>query len=147
MMINMEDNNYFAIGKFEMPYINGANFKEKEILNIANIINGSRIGENVYFCGYGNMSFSDEDNKHWYPRITKLDGFIRNKTNLMILNIKSNNKYNYIFIYQTTTKDSGFYGILMYNSETNDSLHIYNVEYDWSRLVIVLSRIVQNNKE
>jgi hypothetical protein len=26
------------------------------------------------------------------------------------------------------------------------SLHIYNVEYDWSRLVIVLSRCVQNNQ-
>ena len=142
----MEENNCFAIGKFEMPYITGANFKEKEILNIANIITSSRLGDDVYFSGYGHMSFIEEDNKHWYPHITKLDGFTRNKTNVMMLSIKSNNKYDNIFIYQTTTKDSGFYGILCFNTETQKSLHIYNVEYDWSRLVIVLSRVVQNNK-
>lgn len=142
----MENTNCY-IGKFEMPYTVASNFKEKEILTIANIISGSRLGDKLCFSGFAHMFFDEEnDNKHWNPHIQLLEGFTRNKTNIMVLSIKEGYKYDKIFVYQTTFKDSGFYGILCFNTETQKSLHIFNVEYDWSKFIIVLSRIIKNNK-
>lgn len=134
------------IGKFEMPYIECQNFKEKEGYIISGIISGGRIGSFINFSGFANIAFDDEDIQHWHPKVTILEKFTRSNSNALVYNINSNNKYNKIFVYKTNTKDSGFYGLLFYNTETNKSLHIFNVELDYSRLVINMSRVVENNQ-
>lgn len=140
----MENETIYS-AKFEMPYISCVNFKEKESIILSNIIKGSRLGELVNFDGYANISFDEEDKNHWHPQIKPIESFTRNKSNSLVFGIKGNNKYNKIFVYQTSLKETRFYGFIFYNTETNKCLHIYNVEYDHTKLIIGMFRIIQNN--
>lgn len=128
--------------KFNMPYINCDNYKEKELLNFIGIINGSRVGLLLTGYKYANLKFDDKDNKHEYPIITELDSFSRSKTNCIIFNISKNNKYDKIFIYQTLNKENPYYGILAFNEETQKCTHIYNIEYDHSKIIIYMFRML-----
>ena len=129
--------------KFEMPYIDCGIFKEKEILNILNIISGSRLGQNVGFGGYYNICFNEEDKQHWKPIFTLLDGFSRSKTNSFCLNISNNSRFDKVFIFYNGVKDSLYYGLVFLNSETNKSLHLYNLDYDYTNLIVNISRTIK----
>lgn len=128
--------------KFAIPYINCSNFKEKDTLVLRNIIKGARIGDMLKFASYGNITFSEEDVPHWNPVITELDSFTRSKTNCMIFDIDSNCQYNKMFLYHTILPQHGFYGLLLYNSNINKFLHIYNIGYDINNLVIKMFKII-----
>ena len=129
--------------KFNMPYITCDNYKEKELLNFIGIVNGSRVGLLLNGYSYANIRFSEEDKKHENPIITELDSFSRSKTNCIIFNIE-NNKYDKIFIYQTLNKENPYYGILAFSTETQKLTHIYNIEYDHSKLIIYMFRMLSN---
>lgn len=125
-----------------MPYINCDNYKEKELMHFIGIISGSRTGLLLNGYSFGNIIFNEEDKKHEFPIIMELDSFSRSKTNCLIYNIKNDNKYNKLFIYQTLNKDNPYYGILVYNTETGKSVHIYNIEYDYTKLIIYMFRLL-----
>ena len=129
--------------KFEMPYIDCGILKEKEILNILNIISGSRLGQNVSFSGYYNVCFNEEDKQHWKPIFTFLDGFSRSKTNSFCLNILNNSRFDKVFVFYNGVKDSLYYGLVFLNSETNKSLHLYNLDYDYTNLIVNISRTIK----
>lgn len=131
--------------KFEMPYIDCLNFKEKELQTIINIISGSRVGQLISFNGYYNISFNEEDKQHWKPILSNLESFSRSKTNCFSYNILNGNKYDKVFIYQTGGKEGGFYGFLFLNSIENKSLHLYNLKYDYTSLIVYLNQMVQKN--
>ena len=126
---------------FNMPYINCDNYKEKELINFIGIINGSRTGLLLNGYKYANIRFDDEDKKHEYPIITELDSFSRSKTNCIIFN-SNEGRYNKLFIYQSLNKDNPYYGILAYNTDTGKNVHIYNIEYDHSKLIIYIFRLL-----
>lgn len=134
------------IMKFEMPYIEPLSFKEKEATTIANIICGSRLGELIYFGGYSNISFKDDDKQHWNPNVILMDGFTRNKANCLCFNTrKEDGKYDKIFVYTNGIRDSLYYGFLLYNTKQNKSVHIFGMTADYTNLVVRLNDIMKKN--
>lgn len=144
MMTNMEENICY-VGKLHMPYTECVNFKEKEAMHITAIINGARISDYVGFMGYANMFFDEEDNKRWNPKFDVLGSFTRNKSNALMYVLR-NCEYDRLFIYKTNTKESGFYGIVLYNTENGKSSNVFNIELDYSRLMITINRIIDHKK-
>jgi len=133
--------------KFSLPYITCDNFKEKELINFIGIINGSIIGQYFNGSNYAHIDFDKTDKQKINPIVSVFDSFYRSKTNCIILNLKDNVYYNKIFIYQTLFKNSGFYGIVAYNTETNKNLHIYNIDLNYTSLIINLDRIISKNNK
>lgn len=144
MMTNMEGNTCY-IGKLHMPYTECVNFKEKEAMHIASIVNGARISDYLGFIGYANITFDEEDYKHWNPKFNVLESFTRNKSNALMYVLRKC-EYDRLFIYKTNTKESGFYGIVLYNTETGKSSNVFNIELDYSRLMITIGRIIDHKK-
>lgn len=138
----MEYNNL----KFSMPYINCTPLKEKETLVIRNIIAGARLGEMVRFWNYGNISFDEEDKQHWNPIIKELDIFVRSKTNCMIFDIVSKNKYNKAILYCTLYPNDGFYGLLLYNTNTGKYSHICNINLLLTNMIITFYKMIKINE-
>lgn len=125
--------------KFNFCYIDCDNFKERELLSMRHIIGLARIGHELIFDKYANISFDDKDPKHKFPIITELQNFSRGKTNGIVFKMNEtvlNDSFNRCLIYQTVTKTSGFYGYVFYNTETGLYTHTYNVDYDISSLII-----------
>jgi len=133
--------------KFEMPYINCDNYKEKDLINLLGVVSGTRIGEFVDHYTYGTIKFADNDKQHKYPIVTELDNFARSKTNCIIFDVKDkyNKKYDKLFVYQTLNRENPYYGIVGTKEENNKSVHIYFLELDYSVLVINMFRMIQNN--
>lgn len=133
--------------KFEMPYINCDNFKEKDLVNLLGVITGTRINEQIENYTYGNIRFEQDDKQHWKPIASELDVFSRSKTNCIIFNVKNSNKYSKLFVYQTLNRENPYYGIVGLKKEidingNNPTVHIYNLELDYSALVITMNRII-----
>ena len=133
--------------KFEMPYINCDNFKEKDLVNLLGVITGTRINEQIENYTYGNIRFEQDDKQHWKPIASELDGFSRSKTNCIIFNVKNSNKYSKLFVYQTLNRENPYYGIVGLKKEidingNNPTVHIYNLELVYSALVITMNRII-----
>ena len=129
--------------KLEMPYTECVNFKEKESHFLSSVLLGGHLIDYCHFGGYHNISFGEDDIKCMNPIITSLESFSRNKTNCLCFNL-TNSIYDKLFIYKTGIKESNFYGLILYNIENNKSLNIYNIEYDVSKLVITINRIITN---
>ena len=142
--INIVDSGIYQ-GKFEMPYSECANFKEKEISFIRFILKDILMGEYIRFSGYGNIIFNDEDKRHNSPIISQLKEFSRSKTNCVIFNLY-NCKYDKLFLSKTKYKEESFYGIVLYNTQNNDKINIYNIELDYSKLAITINRIITNKR-
>lgn len=128
--------------KFQLPYIDCTNYKEKDLLSFIKLINGSRVGQLLCGYKYGTITYDQEDKQKFYPIANELDNFSRSKTNCVIFNIKEGN-YNKLILYQSILKDSGFYGFVVYNTETNKMLHIYNIDLDYTQLLGTIQRILQ----
>lgn len=133
--------------KFEMPYINCDNYKEKDLLNLIGVITGTRINETIDKYTYGNIKFSEDDKQHKYPIVNELDGFHRSKTNCIIFDIdpKYQKKYKKLFVYQSLNKENQYYGIVGMKSENNNFVHVYFINLDYSVLVMNMHRMIQNN--
>ena len=129
--------------KFQLPYIDCTNYKEKDLLSFINLVNGSRVGNLLCKYRYGTITYDQEDKQKFYPIVNELDNFSRSKTNCIIFDIREGNcnKYNKLFLYQSILKDSGFYGFVAYNTETNKMLHIYNIDLNYTQLFDSIQRI------
>lgn len=135
--IVFNDNNNYTL-KFNYCFIECTNFKEKELNVLRNIISKARLGKELVFYRYANISFNENDSKHEYPVITEFENFARGKTNAIIFKMdnemSSQEKYNRCIIYQTVSKNDGFYGYLFYNTETGEYNHTYNLTYELTNL-------------
>lgn len=133
---------------FLFSYIDCNNFKEKELIVLRNFIKGTRIGREIKFANYANISFDVEDVKHDKPIVTELEQFTRSKTNGIIFNMENtelnNGVFNKCVIYQTLFTNSGAYGYILWNTETNDSVHEFNVEYDGNELIKHIYRTINS---
>jgi hypothetical protein len=133
--------------KFEMPYINCDNYKEKDLINLIGVITGTRINDLIDHYTYGNIKFSDGDRQHIYPIVTELDNFMRSKTNCIIFDVnpKYQKKYKKLFVYQSLNRENPYYGIVGLKEENDKPVHIYFINLDYSILVINMHRMIQNN--
>lgn len=139
--------------KFSFCYIECSNFKEKELIIFKNIISNSRLGRNVIFNCYANITFDSDDKKHEYPIINELETFARSKTNGIIFDIPvgdyNDGTFEKVLLYQTTkyqtsNKNTGCYGLLFFNRETNLNSHVYNIDYDINDLIQHLQHTISN---
>lgn len=130
--------------KFEIPYINCDNFKEKDLINLLGVVTGTRINDLISNYKYGNIRFELDDKQHWKPIVSELDGFMRSKTNCIIFDIKEKQKYDKLFIYQTLNRENPYYGIVGLKSDNGKPVHIYFLELDYSVLVINMLRMINN---
>lgn len=130
--------------KFEMPYINCDNYKEKDLINLTGVINGTRIGDLINSYTYANITFADSDKQHKYPIVTELDGFVRSKTNCIIFDVKDKQNYDKLFVYQSLNRENPYYGIVGLKTEDGKPVHIYFLELDYSVLVINMQRMIKN---
>lgn len=125
--------------KFLFSYIECSNFKEKELILFRNFVAGARLGREIKFSNYATVTFNEEDTKHDFPIVTEIDSFTRGKTNGIVFDMEktslNNGVFNKCFVYQTIYHNSGAYGYILFNSETGDSVHTFNVEYDTNELV------------
>ena len=69
------DNSYML--KFNYCFVECTNFKEKELNILRNIISKARLGKELVFYRYANISFNENDSKHEYPVITEFENFAR----------------------------------------------------------------------
>ena len=117
--------------RFDHQYIKCDNFKSKQTPILRNMLEGARIGKQIKFNNYGNISFDKDDEKHEFPIIDILESFHRTKTNWLIYDIIDGNPdFNKLYVYQSINSrgNGGFYGFLLYNEETNKLWHKYFVD-------------------
>ena len=122
--------------KMSMPYLQNASLKEKEIQMLIHIINQSKLNDNIKFYKYVNLSYEDEKREFPLPKL--YDTYKRGKINCISFVQKTLDKYkyNYFFIYQTSTDDSG-------NDKDDKCHHIYGINCNKTNLIRYLSRMVK----
>ena len=128
--------------KLSMPYVKCDNFKEKDLINLLGVINGCRIKDYIQGYKYGILSFEDDDVKRLNPSVLEIDSFLRLKTNCIIFDIVNKTKYNKVFVYQSINRENNYYGIVGLKNN-GESVHVYNIELDYAKLVINLLRMVK----
>lgn len=125
--------------KFLFSYIECNNFKEKELLLLRNFISGCRLGREIKFSHYATVTFDENDKKHDFPIVTEIENFTRGRTNGIIFNMENtslnNGVFTKCFVYQTLFHNNGAYGYILFNDETGESTHTFNIEYDANELV------------
>lgn len=125
--------------KFIFSYIECNNFKEKDLILLRNFISGCRLGREIKFSHYANVTFDENDKKHDFPIVTEIESFTRGKTNGVVFDMENtslnNGVFTKCFIYQTLFNNSGAYGYILFNDETNEITHSFNIEYDANELV------------
>lgn len=137
----MNENNEINL-KMTMGFIDPIVFKEKEIQIINNIISGSRLGKNIVFYKYGNLVFDENDKRHFNPKLNLHDSYKRSKINCIAYkNTCENCTFDYLYVYKTSNSESGFFGILAYNSNKNENIHLYGLNLDYTNLVVNLMRL------
>ena len=138
-------NNSYQL-KFSLCYIDCTNFKEKELLILRNIIANARLGRQLSFSNYAIITFDNEtDKKHEYPNITEIPSYGRGKTNGIIFDIideQLKSRFNKCLLYKTQYKTEGYYGYVFYNTETNESNHIFNVSFMPDELCIHIGKSI-----
>ena len=122
-------------------------FKQKNALLIQNLFANGRMIDYAKFYSYGFIEA--ENHKAEKIHIEEMDKFNRLKTNCIIFDLTYNkynpNKFNKLFIYRSTiSKDNGYYGYILYNTETNKSINVYNVENTDDKLYQYIYRSIIN---
>lgn len=113
------------------------NFKQKSALILRGLFSGGRMIDHAFFSSYGIItSLNDRKNKIY---IEEQDRFNRTKTNCLIYDLKytkyNPEKYNKLFIYYSiTSRDTGWYGYVLYNTKTGKTFNKYCVEYTDDKL-------------
>jgi hypothetical protein len=107
-------------------------FKQKATLILKSLFEVGRISDFMKFDNYGLISPLNEKSNQ--IKVEDTDKFVRGKTNCMIYNL-TKNKYNpgiydkLIIYYNAVSRDTQWYGYILYNTETKEMLHKYYFDY------------------
>ena len=107
-------------------------FKQKASLILKSLFEFGRINDFMRFHKYGLIT--PLNYKRNTIKVEESEKFVRGKTNCMIYNLTVN-KYNpglydkLIIYYNDMSNDSVWYGYIFYNSNTNELLHKYYINY------------------
>lgn len=131
----------------DVHYIEFDNFRQKQVTMLKYIIGGSRLMFDMKFNCYATVTFDNDDTHHLHPHITETETFNRLKTNCLVYDmpVTSANKgyYNKCFIYQSIgPKGNGFYGYLLYNTESKKLNHVYYIEREEGALCRRLNKTI-----
>lgn len=123
-------------------FFNWDKFKERNCQILINMIHGTRLGASVRFNKYCICEFDENDSQLKWPHIIETEKFNRLKTNCLEFNMEPTEccPYNKVFIYHTICstrgiKPTGFFGYILYNTETKDYTQVANIGYDFESLV------------
>ena len=137
----MEDKTYNF--KMDLPYLGMMPFKQKALNVVIMTISGSALVSELSTYSYGIAEASDAQGTD--ITVTLTDKFMRGKINCIVFNMKHTAKnpgvYDKCFIYQTTT-NPGYYGYVLYNSETGNQLHKYGLDLEDDRLCQYLKQSI-----
>lgn len=117
----------------DVHYIEFDNFKQKQVAIFRHVLEASRLMFDMKFHSYATITLDPEDTHHLHPHIEETEAFNRLKTNCLVYDmpITDANKgyFDKCFIYQSVgSKGNGFYGYLLYNSETKQLDHVFYIE-------------------
>ena len=107
-------------------------FKQKASLILKSLFEIGRINDFMKFHKYGLITSLNKKNNQ--IKVEESEKFVRGKTNCMIYNLTAN-KYNpklydkLIIYYNNVSRDTIWYGYILYNTETKDMLHKYYIDY------------------
>lgn len=107
-------------------------FKQKSSIILKSLFEIGRINDFMKFYKYGLITTLNR--KSDQIKVEETDKFIRGKTNCMIYNLTAN-KYNpntydkLIIYYNNVSRDTIWYGYILYNTETKKLMHKYYIEY------------------
>ena len=121
------------------------NFKQKAAYIVNSLFAQGRINDYMHFKSYGIITPLDDKNKH--ISIEEIDKFNRIRTNCIIYDLTYNKwnpgKYDKCFIYfSNVTRDTNWYGYVLYNSETGDLKHKYCIKYEDDKLYQYIYRSI-----
>ena len=121
-----------------------SNFKKKQAHIIINMIDLSKLNDDMVFESFGNIKFDETDKSHKYPEISYMEDFNRVKTNCLIYNLKNTSKnqgvYDKCFIYNSVGTYENNYGYVFYNTKTGKMMHKYFVDYAEDTLCVKLKQ-------
>lgn len=118
-------------------YQNFDSFKQKSALILQNLFAHGRIIDYAKFAGYGGITPLND--KHTQISVEEFPKFMRSKVNCLIFDLTYNKynpgKYDKLFIYSSTTsRNTVWYGFILFNTETGKTMHKYCLEYSDDRL-------------
>lgn len=116
--------------KFDHQYIKCDNFKSKYVPILLSTIGGSRLGQQIKFKSYANISFDKADTHCEEPIVTYLEQFHRTKTNCLIYDVVDTEDFDTVYIYHTINArgNGGFFGYVIKNSNTGKQWHKYFID-------------------
>lgn len=119
--------------KFSVCYTKADTFKKKFCDITTSTINTSRIYSMMNFVGYAQLTFDEvNDHKHEYPKIIMQDKFNRIKTNCLVYDLYDTpfnpGYYDKMFIYHEVYGKVGYFNYYLYNTQTQDFIHITWIE-------------------
>lgn len=131
--------------------INTDNFKQKNVSHILQYINAGLMHNYYVFSSYGRIDFDEEDKKHLYPIVTEQEKFNRTKTNCLIFDMpvcdSNDGTYDKMFLYYSNGKAVSNYGMVFYNSETNDMIHKAFIDDTFEDLIKMMSKTINRIRE
>lgn len=129
-----------------LPHIALDAFKEKNYNILVSIICNNRLGQYLKSPHPANAEFEEADNQCWHPIVTVLDKFCKSETNCVIFDLHvphNEGVYDKIFIYHSGDAKSGQYGFVAYNTNTEQSDHIYGMDNTYDGLSIHLTQYIE----
>jgi len=113
------------------------NFKQKGALILQGLFSSGRMIDYAKFSSYAIITSLNEKNNK--ISVEEQERFNRAKTNCLIYDLTYNKwnpgKYNKLFIYYSiTSRDTGWYGYVLYNTETGKTFNKYCIDYSDDKL-------------
>lgn len=107
-------------------------FKQKSSLILKSLFEMSKMNDFIKFDKYGLITSLNKKSNQ--IKVEDTEKFVRGKTNCMIYNL-TKNKYNpgiydkLIIYYNAVSRDTQWYGYILYNTETKKLMHKYYIDY------------------
>ena len=113
------------------------NFKQKAAFILQGLFSGGRMIDYAKFSSYAIITPLNEKNNK--ISVEEQERFNRAKTNCLIYDLTYNKwnpgKYDKLFIYYyITSRDTGWYGYVLYNTKTGKTSNKYCIEYSDDKL-------------
>ena len=131
-------------------------FKFSEVERMNKFMSICKIGEEVHFEGFGNISFDESDTQNRYPTITwdeeYLKEYSRKHCNCLVYNLdesyRNDGEWDKLFIYQTKrTNNVVWYGYVAYNTKTGKHSHRFFIEPEYDELFVNISNFLNSIKK
>lgn len=141
--INNTDTNIIKDVFVQFPYLNYINLKEKQCNQLVHIIRGSRLRNDIQFCGFYNMTMNDAKKTHKPEQYATFkyigDSYARKSTNAIGFDIISENRnsttFNKLFIIQHQVNKTIYYNYILIDTKNNKSISHYYKDNDFTTLL------------